>query len=68
MKKVMVFFLLAALFTAPPLFAETPAKTTDSGTKDQGKLDKIIASQQEILKQLEEIKQELQIVKIRATR
>jgi hypothetical protein len=61
-----VFVLTFAIFSAP-LRAEVPAKAADP-TATQGKLDKILAAQQQILLQLEEIKKELQIVKARATR
>ena len=42
------------------------ATTGDNGTLSQ-KLDKVISTQGEILKQLDEIKSELQVVKVRAS-
>lgn len=66
MKRFMCFFVLASVFFSAILLAETPAKTSD--TAQTAKLDKIISDQQEILRQLSEIKNELLIVKARATR
>lgn len=62
MKRFMCVFLLTLLFLTPPLLA------ADVAVQNQGKLDTVLANQQEILRQLDEIKKELQIVKARATR
>ena len=52
------------------LFAdESPApvvNTSDNGSVSE-KLDRVISTQEEILKQLDEIKSELEVVKVRAS-
>ena len=69
MKRFMCFCILSTLLGATVLSAEMPAKAADpSIVQTQGKLDKILLNQLEILRQLDEIKKELAIVKARATR
>ena len=67
--------LLAALLllaVIPCAFAETDPgaptyhKKTTPASSD--KMDKVLANQEEILKQLDEIKNELYVIKIRATK
>lgn len=62
-----LFVLLTSVVLSSPAFAEAPAKAADPAAT-QGKLDKILLGQQQILLQLEEVKKELAIVKARATR
>lgn len=66
-------FLAALLLLAviPCAYAQDPGtstylKKTTSASSD--KLDQVLAVQEEILKQLQEIKNELYIVKIRSTK
>lgn len=63
------FFLLALI---PCAYAETDPGTAvylkKSTAESSDKLDKVLASQEEILKQLKEIKNELYVIKIRATK
>lgn len=68
MKKLIAFFVFAAWITASAglAFAE-PAKQA-SVEQISEKFDKLLKSQEEILKQLADIKNELYIVKIRATK
>lgn len=67
--KAVVFFsfifILFNVYSLPLVSAETSAPA-DSGSI-MSKLDKIEANQTEILKQLEDLKSELQIVKIRVS-
>lgn len=67
--------LLAAIFLLvfiPCAHAETNIKAETSLKKNTSasteKIDKVLAGQQEILKQLDEIKNELYVIKIRATK
>lgn len=57
---VVVLFNLTALLCGRTLLAD------DSGVN--AKLDRVLDNQAEILKQLEEVKKEVEIVKVRATR
>ena len=66
--------IIAAVLWAPLAYAETPQAVTVSKLKNaaadealNAKVSEIIKTQETILKQLEEIKKELEIVKIRAT-
>lgn len=67
------FFLLILCLTpcahaqtaSPALPSKGPSQPSSS---DSAKIDEILKTQKEILKKLEEMKQELYIVKIRATR
>ena len=64
----LLFSLLFLIFSSPASAAvSTASKTSDVTLQSQAKLDTIIKNQQEILTQLDEIKKELAIVKIRAT-
>jgi hypothetical protein len=70
MKDFMCLFVISTLlFTAVPAFAVEPSAkaAADIAAQNQGKLDKILLNQLEILRQLDEIKKELAIVKARAT-
>ena len=67
MKCFMCLIILSTLFLTTPVLAET--KLADPAVQSLGvKLDKVLTGQQEILRQLDEIKKELAIVKARATR
>ncbi len=57
---VVLVFNLVTILCGQILFAD------DSGLNT--KLDRVLSNQEEILKQLEEVKKEVQIVKVRATR
>ncbi len=68
MKHFMGFsLLLMVFFFTVPLAAQTPTKAADTSALSS-KLDKILSTQQEILQQLGQIKAELAIIKMRATR
>jgi len=59
------------IFSFPALLrAETPApsRPTNGTLEIMAKLDQVIKGQQEILNQLAKLKEEVEIVKIRATR
>ena len=61
--------LLFLSFTSPASAAPTAgSKASDATIQSQAKLDLIIKNEQEILLQLEDIKKELVIIKMRATR
>lgn len=64
--------LLVGIFLSPvSLYAAPPSKPSPETAKNQinaVKLDEILSNQKEILKQLAELKQEILIVKARATR
>lgn len=70
--RLVVFFLAASSLYIPAIFAETPAKPKAAESAAMAalgsKVDNISKDQKEILRQLAEIKQELLIVKARATR
>ena len=72
MHKLLTAFVILSLLSihlGVHLFAvenRTPSGTADNASISS-KLDKIEANQTEILKQLEELKSELQIVKIRVS-
>ena len=66
MKKWIVIsalFIFAAVFTYKTLFAEEGSLSSMVTQK----LDQVLQNQTEILKQLNEIKSELQIIKVRAS-
>ena len=75
--KVTSFLIIAAVLWVPLAFAETPetpqaarVSKLKNAAADEAlgtKVNEIIKTQETILKQLEEIKKELEIVKIRAT-
>ncbi len=50
-----------------PVQDETPAAQPESSGVDNAKLDEILSGQSQILQKLDEIQQELAIVKVRAT-
>ena len=60
--RLLVFFVTAIGVFSTNTLAE------DANTNTSKKLDQIVESQKKILGQLEEIKKELYVVKIRATR
>ena len=70
MKSASVVFLAAALCLAPSAFAaDTSAAAPKVQTQQlDKKMDQIIATQKEIIQKLDEIKSEVEVVKIRATR
>lgn len=68
MKFFMCFFVTMLFLTQPAFAQPVAAKSADAAAQSQTKLDKILQNQVEILKQLDEIKKELAIVKARATR
>ena len=72
MRLIRIFLVGICLFPASLYAANTPAKsTTPESAKNAQivlKLDQVLTNQTEILKQLGELKQELLIVKARATR
>lgn len=72
MKGKIVFVLVAALLilalgTELGLSKEKETAVSDSA-KIMRKLNEVLANQAEILKQFDEVKQELAVIKIRATR
>ena len=68
MHRMLPYFLTVAVFFGVLLFpAQARAEESATGPS-QVKLDQIIKNQQEIIKQLAEIKQELYVIKVRATR
>ncbi len=72
MKGKIVFVLVAALLIfalgiQPGVSKEEDAAVSDAA-KIMRKLNEILANQAEILKQFSEVKQELAVIKIRATR
>lgn len=71
--RIFTFVLLLGTFlSSGVLFAANPSvkksAETDKSAQTAVKLDQILVNQKEILKQLAELKQELLIVKARATR
>ena len=67
MKRFMGFFFVTVLLFALPLAAQTASKATDNSAALSAKLEKVLLGQQQILQKLDEVKSELQIVKMRAT-
>ena len=69
MQLVFVFSLAFLVLSSPAsaVVSTAASKVSDVTLQSQAKLDTIIKNQQEILLQLDEIKKELAIVKIRAT-
>lgn len=69
--KYMIFFM-SAVFLAQPFAAAAPTTAAKKAKIDEVnltiKVNEIIKTQESILNQLQEIKKELEIVKIRATR
>lgn len=63
MKHWAIFILLAFIFSHQALFAD--GAEMSSGVS--GKLDQVIQAQDKILAKLDEIKAELEVVKVRAT-
>lgn len=68
MNRFMCIYLLVFAMSTSTLWAETPAKAASTPSPNQDTLKKILLGQEEILRQLDEIKKELAIVKARATR
>lgn len=70
-KKVLIALVATAIVFALGIqssFSREQEEATVSATKVISKLDEILANQAEILRQFEAIKQELEIIKIRASR
>lgn len=70
-KKMFIALVAAAIVFALGVqssFSREQEEATVSATKIINKLDEILANQAEILRQFEAIKQELEIIKIRASR
>lgn len=65
MKKWAVLILLVSVFIFP--WSEALADGSDPGGDVSQKLNKVIQTQDQILKELEAIKAELEIIKVRAT-
>ena len=57
---IFIFILISSASFCPRLYADDATISA--------KLDRVISGQEEILKKLEEVKEEVQIVKVRATR
>ncbi len=71
MKFALSIFLPAVLCLAPSAFAaDTPAAAAQKAqtASVEKKLDQILATQKEIIQKLDELKQDVDVVKIRATR
>ena len=70
--KLFFMMIIFSLFVIPGVYAESAktTKTPSSASADvvNAKINSILESQESILKQLDDIKKELEIVKIRATR
>lgn len=75
MRKIIVgVFTFFAIFSSMNLFADEGSETNsvpqaNSGSSEQlsKKIDRVLDSQAQIIKELEDLKAELQIVKIRVT-
>ena len=70
-KEFLTVTIFGVLFFSPTAFsAPTDALTSPAAAKGEinAKLDRIVKNHEEIIKQLEEMKKELYIIKIRASR
>ena len=65
---ILIAMLLIFVLGTQAGFSKEKAETDFDAARVIGKLDQVLTNQAEILEQFEQIKQELAVIKIRATR